>query len=47
LYQGFFRISTVFPLLIIIPPLLRTHLSPSPIMCDSLYQAAHYHILGP
>jgi hypothetical protein len=34
-----------FPLLIINPPLLHTHLSPLPEVYDSLDQAAHYHIL--
>jgi hypothetical protein len=35
-----------FPVLIIILPLLGTHLSLSPEMCDSPEQAAHYHILS-
>jgi hypothetical protein len=35
------------PLLIIIPPLLHTHLSPPYEVCDSPDQAAHYHTLGP
>jgi hypothetical protein len=34
------------PPLILIPPLLHTHLSPPPEVCDSPDQAAHYHILG-
>lgn len=33
-----------FPLLIIIPRLLHTHLSPLPQACNSSGQAAHYHI---
>jgi hypothetical protein len=35
----------VFPLLIIIPPFLHTHLSPSIKLCDSNEQAARYQIL--
>jgi hypothetical protein len=35
-----------FPLLIIIPVLLQTHLSPPSEMCSSPGQAAHYQILG-
>jgi hypothetical protein len=35
-----------FPLPIITPPLLHTHLSPPPVVCNSPDQAAHYHILG-
>jgi hypothetical protein len=31
----------------IIPPLLHIHLSPPHEVCDSSYQAAHYHQLGP
>jgi hypothetical protein len=37
----------LFPLLIIIPQLLRTHISPPHEVCDSLDQAAHYHTRGP
>jgi hypothetical protein len=36
-----------FPPLIIIPPLLHTHLSPPHAVCDSPDQATHYHTLGP
>jgi hypothetical protein len=36
----------LFSLLIIIPPLLHTPLSPPPEMWDIPEQAAHYHILG-
>jgi hypothetical protein len=35
-----------FPLPISIPPLLHTHLSHPPAVCDSPDQAAHYHILS-
>jgi hypothetical protein len=35
-----------FPPLIIIPPLLHTHLSPLFEACDSPDQAAQHHILG-
>jgi hypothetical protein len=35
-----------FLLLIIIPPLLHTHVQPLPDVCDSPEQAAHYQILG-
>jgi hypothetical protein len=42
---GFLRVLW-FPPLIIIPPLLHTHLSPPHEMCDSPDQAAHYHTLG-
>jgi hypothetical protein len=38
---SFFR----FSLLIIIPPMLHTPLSPPPDMPLNPYQAAHYHIL--
>jgi hypothetical protein len=31
----------------VIPPLLHIHLSPPHEVCDSSYQAAHYHHLGP
>jgi hypothetical protein len=34
-----------FALLIANAPLLRTHLSPPPDVCDSSHQASHYHIL--
>jgi hypothetical protein len=34
------------PLPVIIPPLLRTHLSTPPEVRDSPNHAAHYHILG-
>jgi hypothetical protein len=34
-----------FPLLIIIPPLLHTQISPPLEMCNSLDHATHYHIL--
>jgi hypothetical protein len=43
---GFLPSSSVFPLLIIIPPLLHTHLSPPHEVCDSPDQEAHYHTLG-
>jgi hypothetical protein len=33
-----------FPLLVTIPPLFHTHLSPPLEVCDSPKQAAHYHI---
>jgi hypothetical protein len=36
-----------FPPLIIIPPLLHTHLSPPHEVCDSPDQAEHYHTLDP
>jgi hypothetical protein len=36
-----------FPLLITIPPLLYTHLSPPHEVCCSPDQAAHYHTLDP
>jgi hypothetical protein len=39
------RVLTV-PLLIIIPSLLHTHISPPPEVYDSPGQAAHYHILS-
>jgi hypothetical protein len=35
-----------FPPLIIIPPLLHTHLSPPHAVCDSPDQAAYHHTLG-
>jgi hypothetical protein len=35
-----------FSLLITIPPLLHTHISPPPEVRDDPNQAAHYHILG-
>jgi len=36
-----------FPLLTINPPLLHTHLSQQlPELCDSHYQALHFHILS-
>jgi hypothetical protein len=37
----------IFLLLIVIPPLLRTHLSPPHEVCDSCDQASLYHTLGP
>jgi hypothetical protein len=42
---GFTPSFFCFPLLIIIPPLLHTHLLLPPEMCDSPDQAAHYHVL--
>jgi hypothetical protein len=45
LQEVFLRVLQFF-LLIIIPPLLRTHLSPSHEVGDSPDQAAHYHTLG-
>jgi hypothetical protein len=41
-----FLLVLSFPLLITIPPLLYTHLSPPHEVCDSPDQAAHYHTLG-
>jgi hypothetical protein len=46
LEQVFLRVLW-FPLIIIIPPLLHTHLSPPHEVCDSPDQAAHYHTLSP
>jgi hypothetical protein len=43
---GFSPSSLVFPLLVIISPLLHTHLSPPHKVCNSADQAAHYHTLG-
>jgi hypothetical protein len=43
---GFSPSSSVSPANII-PPLLHIHLSPPREVCDSSYQAAHYHHLGP
>jgi hypothetical protein len=45
LQQVFLRVL-LFPPLIIIPPLLHTHLSPPHEVCDSPVQAANYHTLG-
>jgi hypothetical protein len=42
-----FSPSFVFPPLIVIPPLLHTHLSPPHGVCDSHDRAAHYHTIGP
>jgi hypothetical protein len=44
--QVFVRVLRFFPANII-PPLLHIHLSPPHEVCDSSYQAAHYHYLGP
>lgn len=40
---GSFPSYFVFPILIIIPPLLHTHLSPPPEFCDSRDQTAAQH----
>jgi hypothetical protein len=45
LEQVFFPCFFGFPLLIIIPPLLHSHLS-EPDVCHSTDQAAHYHVLS-
>jgi hypothetical protein len=42
---GFSPNLFAFPLLLIIPPLLHTHLSPPVEFCDSYEQAAYYHIV--
>jgi len=42
LVQVFPLVYSVYHILIIIPPLLRTHLLP----CNSPDQAAHFHIFG-
>jgi hypothetical protein len=42
----FLRVLQGF-LLVIIPPLFPTHLSPDHEVCDSSDQAAHYHTLDP
>lgn len=34
------------PLLLIVQPFLRTHLSPPHELCDGPNQAVHYHTLG-
>jgi hypothetical protein len=46
-WNRFFSEFISFPLLIIIPPLLHTHLSPPHEVRDSPDQTAHYHTLGP
>jgi hypothetical protein len=46
LEQIFLQISSLFLLLIFIPPLFHTHLSLPREVCNSPRQAAYYHILG-
>jgi hypothetical protein len=43
---GFSVILFYFPLLMIIPQVIRTHLLPPPQVYSSPDQTAHYHILG-
>lgn len=39
-------VSSLLPLVFIFPPLLNTHLSLPPEVCDVRDQAAHYHVLS-
>jgi hypothetical protein len=43
---GFYSSFSSFPLLIIIPPLLHTHLSSFPELCGSPDHTTHYYIFG-